>query len=128
MLSDGPRGFDSHSAADWLDIARIACQLLVNALFCARDLPGVGWTPLSRADPCAAVASCGLRETLFVLQALLYVVVYSNLLYFFRAFLSFAVLVHVFLTILVDIVRDWASLPNPLDWACTGCALLPSCS
>jgi len=39
-----------------------------------------------------------------VLQALLYVVVYSNLLYFFRAFLSFAVLVHVFLTILVDII------------------------
>ena len=81
------------------------CTQVINTLFYLRDQPLIGWTPLAeQAASCPTDSECGLRTVLFFLQALLFVVMFMNLLYYFRANLSFAVLVHILMTILVDIL------------------------
>jgi hypothetical protein len=91
------------SIYNWMDISRIVTQLSINVILVLVefDHPDLNWTPHTS---CQYTNRCGLREALHVLQALIMIMVFLGLLYFFRSKLQFAVLVHVLYTIGIDIM------------------------
>ena len=90
---------------NWLDLTRIFVQTAINILWFCRDVPDFGWTPLAHPElPCKDMPNCGSREALFGMQAAIFVVLWLYVLYFARADLDFAVLVHVLARVMVDIL------------------------
>ena len=91
------------SIYNWMDLLRIFTQLAINVLLILVEIDGpadLNWAPV---EACRYSADCGLALTLYILQAVIMITVFLGLLYFFRANLKQAILVHILYSILIDI-------------------------
>ena len=88
----------SMSIYNWFDLTRILTQLAINVVILLLEVE----SPVSAG--CIGAQTCALKEMLYVLQAILMISLYFGMLYYFRGFLRFAVLVHVLYSIITDIM------------------------